>query len=83
MNFIFVSPNFPQTYWNFCERLHRGGANVLGIGDAAYESLDNRLTDSLTEYYKVNSLESYDEVFRAVAYLSFKYGRIDWLESNN
>ena len=83
MNFIFVSPNFPQTYWNFCERLHRGGANVLGIGDAAYESLDNRLTDSLTEYYKVNSLESYDEVFRAVAYFSFKYGKIDWLESNN
>lgn len=83
MNFIFVSPNFPQTYWNFCERLHRGGANVLGIGDAAYESLDNRLTNSLTEYYKVNSLESYDEVFRAVAYFSFKYGKIDWLESNN
>ena len=83
MNFIFVSPNFPQTYWNFCERLNRGGANVLGIGDASYDSLDNRLKDSLTEYYKVNSLEDYDEVFRAVAYFSFKYGKIDWLESNN
>ena len=34
MNFIFISPNFPQTYWNFCERLRRRGVTVLGIGDA-------------------------------------------------
>ena len=34
MNFIFVSPNFPHTYWQFCDRLKRDGVNVLGIGDA-------------------------------------------------
>ena len=28
MNFIFVSPHFPNTYWNFCDRLHRNGVNV-------------------------------------------------------
>jgi hypothetical protein len=28
-------------------------------------------------------LEHYDEVFRAVAFFVHKYGRIDWLESNN
>ena len=83
MNFVFISPNFPVTYWNFCDRLKRGGVNVLGIGDASYDSLDGNLKASLTEYYKVNSLESYDEVFRAVAFFSFKYGKIDWLESNN
>lgn len=83
MNFVFISPNFPVTYWNFCDRLHRGGANVLGIGDAPYDDLDPRLKASLTEYYKVNTLESYDEVFRAVAFFSFKYGKIDWIESNN
>jgi hypothetical protein len=37
----------------------------------------------LNEYYKVNSLENYDEVYRAVAFFTFKHGRIDWLESNN
>ena len=83
MNFIFISPQFPHTYWNFCDRLKKNGVNVLGIGDAPYDALEDCLKNSLTEYYKVNSLENYDEVFRAVAFFSFKYGKIDWLESNN
>ena len=83
MNFIFVSPNFPHTYWNFCDRLKKGGANVLGIGDAPYDELEEGLKASLTEYYKVDSLENYDAVFRAVAFFSFKYGKIDWIESLN
>jgi hypothetical protein len=37
----------------------------------------------MTEYYKVDSLENYDSVYRAAAFFAFKYGRIDWLESNN
>lgn len=83
MNFIFISPNFPHTYWNFCDRLRRGGANVLGIGDAPYDGLEDGLKNALTEYYKVGSLEDYDQVFRAVAFFSFKYGKIDWIESLN
>ncbi len=83
MNFIFISPAFPQNYYNFCDRLKKNGVNVLGIGDTPYDSLNENVKNSLTEYYKVNSLESYDEVFRAVAFYSFKYGKIDWLESNN
>ncbi len=82
MNFIFISPQFPHTYWNFCDRLRRNGVNVLGIGDGSYDEMDERLKGALTEYYRVNSLENYDEVFRAVAFFSFKYGKIDWLESN-
>ena len=34
MNFVFISPHFPHTYWSFCDRLRLGGVNVLGIGDA-------------------------------------------------
>ena len=83
MNFIFISPNFPHTYWNFCDRLKKNGVNVLGIGDAPYDGLEDGLKGALTEYYKVDSLENYDQVFRAVAFFSFKYGKIDWLESNN
>ena len=82
-NFIFISPNFPVNYWNFCRELKNNGMNVLGIGEQAYDELTQDLKDSLNEYYKVNSLENYDEVYRAVAFFAHKYGRIDWLESNN
>ena len=33
MNVIFISPQFPETYWQFCAGLKRNGATVLGIGD--------------------------------------------------
>lgn len=83
MNVIFISPQFPKTYWNFCDRLKKNGANVLGIGDSPYAELPQELRDSLTEYYWLKNLEDYAEVFRAVAFFSFKYGKINWLESNN
>mgnify|MGYP003308692534 CR=1 FL=1 len=83
MNFIFISPNFPENYWNFCAALKRNGVTVFGIGDAPYDNLDNRLRESLTEYYRVNNMEDYDQVYRAVAHFAAKYGRIDWIESNN
>ena len=81
-NFIFISPTFPTNYWQFCRELKNNGMNVLGIGDQPYDELKPELKDSLNEYYKVGSLENYDEVYRAVAFFAFKYGRIDWLESN-
>ena len=82
-NVVFISPNFPTNYWQFCRELRNNGLNVLGIGEAPYDELTGELQDSLTEYYKVGSLENYDEVYRAVAFFIHKYGRIDWLESNN
>ena len=82
-NVIFISPNFPVNYWQFCHELRCDGVNVLGIGDQPYDELDFRLKSSLTEYYKVSTLEDYDQVYRAVAFFAFKYGRIDFLESNN
>lgn len=33
------------------------------------------LRGALNEYYKVSSLENYDEVFRAVAFLTYKTAR--------
>ena len=82
-NFIFISPNFPLTYWRFCKELKNNGLRVLGIGDCPYNELTQEQRNSMHEYYKVSSLENYDEVFRAVAFFTFKYGKIDWLESNN
>ena len=83
MNFIFISPHFPKTYWNFCDRLRRNGVNVLGIGDAPFDEIPYELKDCLTEYYRVDNLGNYDEMVRAVGYFTFHYGKIDWLESNN
>ena len=82
-NFIFISPNFPTNYWQFCRELKKNGLNVLGIGDQPYDELMPQLHENLTEYYRVANLENYDEVYRAVAFFTFKYGRIDFIESNN
>lgn len=83
MNFIFVSPQFPHTYWEFCHRLKQNGVTVLGIGDTPYESLSNELKGSLDDWYYVPNMEDYDRMYRAVAFLASKWGRIDWIESNN
>ncbi len=82
-NFVFLSPNFPDNYWLFCRKLKENGLRVLGIGDCPYDNLTPELRGALDEYYKVSSLENYDEVYRAVAFFIHKHGRIDWLESNN
>ena len=60
MNFIFISPHFPHTYWEFCNRLRQNGVNVLAIADAPYDSLCRGLKEALTEYYRVDNLEDYN-----------------------
>lgn len=83
MNVVFISPHFPLYFHNFCSRLKIRGVNVLGIGDASYQEISKETKDSLSEYYRVASLENYDEVYKAVAYFISKYGRIDFIESQN
>ena len=56
---------------------------MLGIGDAPFDEIPWELKQCLTEYYRVNDLGNYDEMLRAVAYFTFHYGKIDWIESNN
>ncbi len=83
MNIVFLSPNFPLHFYNFCNRLKNLGCNVLGIGDCQFDNLSGDVKSSLTEYYYVNSLEDYDQVMRAVAFFTFKYGKINHIESQN
>ena len=83
MNLVFISPHFPQTYWHFCAGAKANGINVLAIADTNYENLPQELRDSITDYYKVDNLEDYSQVYRAVAWYAHKWGRIDWIESNN
>ena len=83
MNYVFISPAYPVTCTSFCEKLSMLGVTVLGIGDVPYDALSGRLKAALTEYYYVDTLEDYDQMYRAAAFFIHKYGRIDWLESMN
>jgi biotin carboxylase len=83
MNFVFFSPHFPANGADFCDRLKKAGATVLGIGDASYDELDPRLKKALSEYYRLADMESYDAVLRAVGHFIHKWGRIDRFESLN
>jgi hypothetical protein len=83
MNFIYFSVHYPEYNREFSRQLNLHGARVLGIGDVDFQSLDWRLRESLTDYYKVHNLENYDEVLKAVAYFTHKHGKIDRFESLN
>jgi len=83
MNYLLVSPNFPISQEFFAKELKEKGINVLGVGSESYDALSQTLKDNLAEYFRVNDLEDYEEVFRAVAFLTYKHGKIDRIESNN
>ena len=83
MNFIFISPNFPRIYSHFVKALKDRGVNVLGIGDERFENLNDELKWNLTEYCYVSNLNNRDWMIKAIEYLQNKYGKIDFLESNN
>ena len=77
MNFVFISPQFPKTYWNFCDRLKQRGVNVIGVGDTPYEQLDDCVKGSLNEYFKVDDMKDYEEMLRCFGLITFKHGKID------
>lgn len=83
MNYVLISPNFPPNFKQFALRLRDEGITVLGIGSDPYDSLDQELKNSLTEYYKVDDMGSYDQMLKACAFLTFKYGKLDRIESHN
>ncbi len=82
-NFVFISPTFPKTYYQFPKAWKQIGGTSLCIGEDSYDSLSQEMKDACDEYYQVGSLMDYDQVYRAVAWFAHKHGKIDWLESNN
>ena len=83
MNFIFISPNFPKIYSQFVRALKEKGVRVLGIGDEPYDRLNQELKDNLAEYCYVSDMSRYDWMRNTIGYLTYKYGPIDYIESNN
>lgn len=83
INFVCISPSFPETNMHFCTHLAAAGVRVMGIGDAPFHELPDELVAALTEYYRVDNLEDYADVYKAMAFLTYHHGRIEWVESNN
>jgi carbamoylphosphate synthase large subunit len=83
LNFVFFSPHFPVNGAEFCDRLKKAGATVLGIGDAPYEALEPKLKTALAEYYRIADMEDAEQVLRALGHFIHRWGRIDRFESLN
>lgn len=83
MNFVAFSPQFPPNFIPFYGNLRRMGANVLGLGDAHFETLPHELKAALTEYYWVTNQHNYNELVRALGYFTHRFGKIDRIESHN
>jgi hypothetical protein len=81
MNVVFLSPHFPPNLFPFCVRLREMGATVLGIADEPYEHLRPELQAALTEYHRVDSMESYDSLLRGLGHFTARYGKLDRLDS--
>ena len=82
-NFVIISPHFPSTYFRFARALRNNGLRVLGIGDAPYHEVSRETLDSLDEYYVCHNMECLENQINALRYFEYKYGHIDYLESNN
>jgi phosphoribosylaminoimidazole carboxylase (NCAIR synthetase) len=83
MNVVYLSPHFPAHYHRFGKHLKALGANVLGIGDVPHDRLAPQVRESLTEYYRVDDLQHYDQLVRACGYFTHQYGKLDRLDSLN
>jgi len=83
VNFVYLSPQFPPNYQDFVRALHEIGVRVLGVGETPYADLGTPLQGWLHEYYKVDSLADYDQVYRAFGHFISKHGRIDRVDSNS
>jgi hypothetical protein len=83
MNFVFISPQFPPHFVHFTAALRERGIRVLGIGDAAHDTLRHELRSALTEYYFTPRLDDREAMLRAGAYFTWRYGRIDRIDSLN
>ena len=82
-NVVLISPDFPRPYYQFAKAFKQNGCNVLAIGSTPYNDLHPELKSSVTEYYQSYEMENIDRLCDIVGYFQNKYGKIDFVESNN
>jgi hypothetical protein len=83
VNVLFLSPNFPPQFHLFCRALREEGVTALGIGDSPPHDVGRPLAEAVTEYLYLRDLNRYEDVLKAVGYLTWRYGKIDRVDSLN
>jgi len=83
MNVLLLSPHFPPNFQRFSAALKEAGANVLGIGDAPYDWLSGDLKAVLCDYCHLDNMAHYEGLLRAAAFLTYRHGKIDRVDSHN
>lgn len=83
MNFIFLSPHFPENYYLFCRALKNAGFNTLAIGEPFFGELKPELAANVDWYYHVDDMHNYAAVKEAVSFFINKFGPIAGIDSLN
>ena len=52
-NFVFISPTFPETYFQFPRAWKDLGGNALCIGEDSFDHLPNEMKEAMSDYYQV------------------------------
>ena len=81
--YLMISPNFPPNYYKFALELRKRDFIVLGIGDAYINELSENVRNNLDEYVQCYDMKNISSMINIVQYFINKYGKIDFLESNN
>ena len=83
LNFIYICPQYPRRNYLWAQALAKRGIRVLGIGASPFHELNDDVRACLTEYYAVYDMTDMGKMIDAVGYYQNKYGKIDYIESNN
>lgn len=83
VNVVFLSPNFPPQFHLFCAALRARGHRALGVGDCPPNDLAPEVGRALDEYAYVPDMGRYDDLVRALGYLTWRHGHLDRIESLN
>jgi len=83
MNIVLLSPHFPEHQYRYALALKEQGARVLGLGDEPPHYLAPHVRAALSDYFHVSDLHHYDELLRACGQITWRYGKIDRIDSLN
>jgi hypothetical protein len=81
-NMVLVAPIFPYTFFQFAKAFKHFGWRVLVIGDVIDAYLSPLLVEHIDGYYRVDDMNYYPNLQKAMHYFIERFGPIDYLESN-
>ena len=83
INYLMISPNFPENHFKYALALKNRGVDVIGIGDAYTHEIKDELFVNLTDYKQCLSLANTHQMILIIQKIKDQYGHIDFIESNN